>query len=633
MAHSEDRALNLFVSCAPEDAQLRDSLLKHLAIFLRLGNIRYWGAETVPPGADTQYEAEQALESADVALLLLSANSLSSDLVQDVELPRLIARHNHRGLRVIPVLMRTCAWQHHPWLGKLTPLPRSGRAIAAYDADSRDQVLTEVVEEIATLVRQGSTSHPSSIRANGNDAQLPPVQPNNSAESYSVPGLPESALAAGTPEPAAPTAASTHRKLNETTEGPVEPPQAHDDLLRAISAPDVTRTQALVLLDRLIRRGTSATPLVLKATFHRDPEVRAKAEAFILSNIDDAVRALDPILPKANDGSLSHLFHLLARMGPPARVLLPAALWRFIRFVDTNVADRREIKRFLNGLLTSVLITQYARAVRDEMVGLLAARRQDALSAIVDVILTDETGGPLFDLPLIVAHWAADCAAISTQVADRLGEVMETGAHLRRATVALCRLGSAGEVVLRRISRSQSAPALARNFAANAAIEFDRQRTVPWIRGMSAIACLTCGTLGALFGLIGLAHHMLSWSDTRRVFAISIASVCLAGTICVLTAMWLSRAPFTGALLADFAITVGAWLLALGAVAAAHYLATRWSRAIRVSDDSVAFILICGVPGGAYTAASTWLLFNSTPLTVALAVVPIVAFALMRSRL
>lgn len=151
-ADQATRPLRLFVSSAPADANLQNSLVRHLALLRQLGKVHPWSADQLPPGSDWIQEVNRALEDADVALLLLSKDALASAFIQDIELPKLLQQHMSRGLRLIPVVARACNWRHHPWLGKLTPLPRSGKPIAAHKGDSREQVLADLVQEIANLV-------------------------------------------------------------------------------------------------------------------------------------------------------------------------------------------------------------------------------------------------------------------------------------------------------------------------------------------------------------------------------------------------------------------------------------------------------------------------------------------------
>jgi eukaryotic-like serine/threonine-protein kinase len=162
---SQDRPLRLFVSFAPEDRDLKDDLLKHLAVLQRPRKIDVWSVDRVGPGEDWRRELDAALAQADVALLLVSVHLLFSDFLSDVEVPALFERRARDGLRIIPVLLGTCLWQQHPWIGQLKPTPADGIAIAAHSGDARNQSMTEVAAEVSRLVIQKRVST---------------VQPNNS---------------------------------------------------------------------------------------------------------------------------------------------------------------------------------------------------------------------------------------------------------------------------------------------------------------------------------------------------------------------------------------------------------------------------------------------------------------------
>lgn len=148
MPPPEDRPLRLLISFAPQDQELKDQLVRHLQVLVRFAGIELWEADHVRAGDNWRQEADDALARADVALVLISSDFLASDLLQDVELPKLFRRREHGGLKVIPVLLRSCLWQAHPWLKDLHPLPRGGKPIGALSGDERDAVLTEVVREI-----------------------------------------------------------------------------------------------------------------------------------------------------------------------------------------------------------------------------------------------------------------------------------------------------------------------------------------------------------------------------------------------------------------------------------------------------------------------------------------------------
>ena len=53
---------------------------------------------------DALAEIEAAMDRARVAVLLISADSLSSEFILDTEVPRLLERRRSEGLRVIPLM-------------------------------------------------------------------------------------------------------------------------------------------------------------------------------------------------------------------------------------------------------------------------------------------------------------------------------------------------------------------------------------------------------------------------------------------------------------------------------------------------------------------------------------------------
>lgn len=149
-------------SAGVEDVTLAEQLLRHLDILKRFSGVDVWSDTRIQAGDDARGEVERAIQQADVALLLLSADFFASDFLQEVEVPRLLERHRSGELRVIPVLLRSCVWEVHPWLSELPALPRHRKAIGSFSGDDRDRVLTEVVKEIVGLV---SLSPPGAQRS------------------------------------------------------------------------------------------------------------------------------------------------------------------------------------------------------------------------------------------------------------------------------------------------------------------------------------------------------------------------------------------------------------------------------------------------------------------------------------
>lgn len=142
------RSLALFISYSHKDDDLRAKLDAHLSLLKRQHVFNVWHDRRIAPGEEWAGEIDQALESAEVVLLLISSDFLASDYCYDNEMRRALERHGQGSTRVVPVILRRCDWQASPF-GKLQALPRDGQAVTAY-ADV-DAALTEVAVALRAL--------------------------------------------------------------------------------------------------------------------------------------------------------------------------------------------------------------------------------------------------------------------------------------------------------------------------------------------------------------------------------------------------------------------------------------------------------------------------------------------------
>jgi len=78
--------LEVFYSYAHEDETLRDELEKHLKLLQRQGLISNWHDRRIEPGRDWAAEIDSHSRSADIVLLLVSADFISSDYCYGVEM-------------------------------------------------------------------------------------------------------------------------------------------------------------------------------------------------------------------------------------------------------------------------------------------------------------------------------------------------------------------------------------------------------------------------------------------------------------------------------------------------------------------------------------------------------------------
>lgn len=99
------RSIVLFLGHAPADAQLAEQLQRHLRPLSRQGLIDIWHVGMVKAGQTKEAEARNALEAADVVVVLVSANLLA-DEPSYAATQRALARQAAGHVRVVPVLAR-----------------------------------------------------------------------------------------------------------------------------------------------------------------------------------------------------------------------------------------------------------------------------------------------------------------------------------------------------------------------------------------------------------------------------------------------------------------------------------------------------------------------------------------------
>jgi hypothetical protein len=97
----------------------------------RLGLLENWNDRNIKPGDEFDKAISHELDTADIVFLLVSVDFFNSKYCYDTELERALLCHNKKEARVIPIILRSCLWEHSPF-GGLLALPRDGKAVKTY---------------------------------------------------------------------------------------------------------------------------------------------------------------------------------------------------------------------------------------------------------------------------------------------------------------------------------------------------------------------------------------------------------------------------------------------------------------------------------------------------------------------
>ena len=148
--------VEIFCCYAHGDQLLLNKLKAHLTPLQRQGLITIWADTNIGAGAEWESEIKKHLNSAQIILLLVSPDFMSSEYCYSIEMKRAIERHECGEARVIPVILRPVYWQQAPF-GKLQALPQSAKPITDPGWHDIDRALYNVTEAIYKTVEDLAT--------------------------------------------------------------------------------------------------------------------------------------------------------------------------------------------------------------------------------------------------------------------------------------------------------------------------------------------------------------------------------------------------------------------------------------------------------------------------------------------
>jgi hypothetical protein len=154
-------ALEVFYSYAHEDERLRDQLDKHLSLLERRGLIKGWHDREIRAGGEWRNQIDEHLESAEIILLLVSADFLASDYIYDVEMKLALERHDRGEAIVIPIILRPVSWSGAPF-AHLKALPRDGKPIVSWRTE--DDAFLNISNEIEKIVTRFISGPRSAVK-------------------------------------------------------------------------------------------------------------------------------------------------------------------------------------------------------------------------------------------------------------------------------------------------------------------------------------------------------------------------------------------------------------------------------------------------------------------------------------
>ncbi len=141
----------IFISYSREDAEYLDRIKKYLKPLEEHG-ISYWEDSQIQAGEDWRKEIEQALNTASIALCLVSQNFLASDFIHQVELPTLLRRAEQNDVLIIPFLLKFSIFSDSE-LEPFLALPDPKTPLTSLSSSKQEEALCHLYKRLKQAIK------------------------------------------------------------------------------------------------------------------------------------------------------------------------------------------------------------------------------------------------------------------------------------------------------------------------------------------------------------------------------------------------------------------------------------------------------------------------------------------------
>src|SRR5262245_6617105 len=172
MPDSKPRRDKVFISYSHADKKSLKRLQIHLKPLSREGKVDWWDDTKIKPGSQWLEEIKKALDSAKVAVLLVSADFFESDFIAEYELPPLLKAAKTEGATILAVIISPSRFTNDKSLSEFQAVNDPSRPLIDMKRGEREKLwvsLTDLIEAAlvapATLpverIDEPAVQHPS----------------------------------------------------------------------------------------------------------------------------------------------------------------------------------------------------------------------------------------------------------------------------------------------------------------------------------------------------------------------------------------------------------------------------------------------------------------------------------------
>jgi hypothetical protein len=145
-------SLNIFISYSSQDNELMQQLLKHLKVLrFKRPYLQIWHDGLLEAATRWDDTIKEKLHSAQIVLMLISADFFVSDYIWNIEVDSTLARENQGEVSALPIILKSCDWQSTP-IAQFQVLPKKGVPVTL--AADRETALYSVIKGIMPVIEK-----------------------------------------------------------------------------------------------------------------------------------------------------------------------------------------------------------------------------------------------------------------------------------------------------------------------------------------------------------------------------------------------------------------------------------------------------------------------------------------------
>lgn len=164
MTPHRPRRPKVIISYSHQDRAFLKRLRIHLKPVERDFGIEVWDDTTIQTGSKWREEIQRALDEAVVAILLISADFLSSDFIAGNELPPLLRAAEQEGTMILPIILSHCTFKHHEGLSEFQAFNDPDRPLSGMPRSEREAVFKAIAERVTELLNALPPMRKPSVR-------------------------------------------------------------------------------------------------------------------------------------------------------------------------------------------------------------------------------------------------------------------------------------------------------------------------------------------------------------------------------------------------------------------------------------------------------------------------------------